>query len=234
MSSAEIEFAQTSNLEYSKFNLNIYKGDSTQSSEIYLRSQLSHEIINRFMYYSINHLIKYKIHSDNNFIDFSLLDYDKYKDLFKLQGYPNDYNNILEFAQELYIKPDCFVNIRAIIPYIDYPNQYCYPDRKDIGEYLSYPYKKGFLLIQDKYNLFYSDFKDLAQDGEDKSYEQATFKYGFAYSLVYAKEIEFKTLTSEYNWNTRYQVYDFYLLLSELDKIKEIKVVPYTGPSDSR
>lgn len=229
MSPSEVEFAKTSNLKYSVFNLSINKERSVQNIEIYLRSKTSHELINKCMFFWNNILFHYKIYSDNNFINFSLLDYEKYKDLYVNPSYPNSYGCVLDLAQELYIKQDFFVNIRSIIPVVNDYYVYWYPDRKLLKEYMAYPYNQENLILQNEYDLFYTDFEYISTRPE---YVKFPFEFSFWNSLESTNTLgnEFKMINIQFNWNTRYQVYDFYLPLSELEKINEIKVEPYTTP----
>ena len=160
---------------------------------------------------SVQYLYQYTISSDNKFIEFSPLNLPKYE---LIRTYHDNINilskfdNVLDWRfTDLKITPDLFVSIQAVLAY-----RCNFFDEQNYD--MQFPHFYPNNSRWDDIQLYYKDFH-----GDNRNLVYISDYYDWSESL---KE--------EGNWNTQFQVYDFYLPLSELEKIKEIKVVPYNTP----
>lgn len=213
MSQAEIEFAKQSGSEY--YRLTQSNSDNT---EYYLRNYESVSIIYSLFSIATLNLVNYDIVSNDNVIN--------YTPIFKI-GISEDINSHYKKFMDNYRSHDSDIQIIDSCHYVFVHG--LLNERKVLGYHrnlgLNYP-------------------TDLERNGSN-DYEFQLFKTYSDWNLRQNSEIyfetshidesiRFKTTPCINNMNLRYQVLDYYMPLSEVEKLDTIKIIKHNRSSSAR
>ncbi|MDP3358138.1 MAG: hypothetical protein Q8S41_02205 [Lutibacter sp.] len=211
MSESEIDFAKQSGSEYYKL---INFSSKSEESYFYLRNFESVRIISSLFERSTLNLVNYDIVSNDNLLNYTPF-YKKGID----EEVSKHYAMLKKLTENIQIlDSNHYVFPHGLLPERDFNN----------GRSLMTNYPSDFYGEGDSDYRFYllktdSDFSGFYYNG-DVIYHR-TFKGTYG---------EYKITPAKNNTNLRYQIFDYYLPLSDVEKLDSIKIIKHNSLSDAR
>ena len=214
MSETEIDFAKQSGSNYYHLFLNIPENDITfepNKTTFYLRNIESIKIINRLFEVSNLNLFNYDIISDNKIINYTPL---FKKDSIQMQNYNYNYKKLQKLGEYE-------IQINDSNHYIFIYNYNLFGDRIMSANNL-------------KLNNDYPSSIDIISDQE---YSMSLYKTYSSYPWSPGSSIQYNIIPGDKyrsaggNMNVRFQVLDFYLPLSDVERLNTMKIIKHESTS---
>jgi len=213
MSESEIDFAKQSGSEY--YKLINFPDSNSEKSDFYLRNFESVRIISSLFERSTLNLVNYDIVSNNNLINYTPF-YKKgiteevSKHYARLENLTTNHKNIQILDSNHYFFLHGLLPLRrnynnGVILMTNYPSDF---GKNAYGDYTFKLYKTD----SDDISSLYYNVKEIMHSYYDGK-----------------KITPFKN-----NANLRYQIFDYYLPLSDVEKLDSIKIIKHNSLSDAR